>query len=266
MGMLFIAILSVIAILIFHLQFTNLSVLVVSDAPIDPLLIRDAVLVLVLFYFGYIALRWRRTQLSTNSKKGLEDNSAARQELQALKQEYYEAKTELLELKGVGRKLEEDCDILRVALTERDQQLAKLRGEGVTERPEYIEAELVNLLSQFQAKGRLVDFLMSEITQYQDAQIGAAARAVHQGCAAVLRQYFEITEVVDALEGQVVEVENGFDVRSYRLVGRVVGEGPYRGKLLHKGWRVGKISLPRVVRHSPSQDSNKVITPAEIEV
>ena len=43
------------------------------------------------------------------------------------------------------------------------------------------EAEIVSFLATFQERGRLIDFLMDDITTYDDAQVGAAARVVHQG-------------------------------------------------------------------------------------
>jgi hypothetical protein len=47
------------------------------------------------------------------------------------------------------------------------------------------ETEIVSFLGLLQERGRLVDFLMEDITSYDDAQVGAAARVVHQGCKAV---------------------------------------------------------------------------------
>src|SRR5690242_15152763 len=44
------------------------------------------------------------------------------------------------------------------------------------------EAEIVSLVAILQDRGRLVDFLMEDITSYDDAQVGAAARVVHEGC------------------------------------------------------------------------------------
>jgi hypothetical protein len=46
------------------------------------------------------------------------------------------------------------------------------------------EAEIASFLATLQDRGRLVDFLMEDITTYNDAQVGAAARVVHGGCKA----------------------------------------------------------------------------------
>ena len=57
------------------------------------------------------------------------------------------------------------------------------------------EAEIVSLLAILQERGRLVDFLMEDITTYDDAQVGAAARVVHEGCKAALQEHFRIRSV-----------------------------------------------------------------------
>jgi hypothetical protein len=46
-----------------------------------------------------------------------------------------------------------------------------------------------------------------------------------------------------------------------RLVGNVVGNPPFRGTLVHRGWRVVQIDLPK-----QTSDKDKVIAPAEVEV
>jgi Domain of unknown function (DUF2760) len=57
------------------------------------------------------------------------------------------------------------------------------------------EAEIISFLAIFQERGRLIDFLMDDITTYDDAQVGAAARVVHQGCKAALEEHFSIRPI-----------------------------------------------------------------------
>src|SRR5258705_92566 len=52
------------------------------------------------------------------------------------------------------------------------------------------EAEVVAFIGLLQEKGRLVDFLMDDVTLYDDSRVGAAARVVHYGCREVLREHF----------------------------------------------------------------------------
>jgi len=72
------------------------------------------------------------------------------------------------------------------------------------------EAEIVSFLATLQAKGRLVDFLMDDVNAYDDAQVGAAARAVHAGCKAVLQEHFRIHPVRLESEGSTVHVAAGY--------------------------------------------------------
>ena len=53
----------------------------------------------------------------------------------------------------------------------------------------------LQLLGLLQREARLVDFANENITVYADADIGAAARVVHEGCARVLREHFSIEPV-----------------------------------------------------------------------
>jgi hypothetical protein len=120
------------------------------------------------------------------------------------------------------------------------------------------------LLSQLQEKGRFVDFLMEDITAFPDAQVAAATRVVHQGCAAVIREYFDISPVHAGKEGERVTVDAA-DPGRYRLSGKVAGNGPYAGVVVHRGWRTAKLALPRFTRPIDSTSPN-IITPIEIEV
>ena len=53
----------------------------------------------------------------------------------------------------------------------------------------------LQLLSLLQREARLVDFVQEDIAAYSDAEIGAAARVVHEGCRKVLRAHFTIAPV-----------------------------------------------------------------------
>jgi len=136
----------------------------------------------------------------------------------------------------------------------------------VIKRDAQIDAELVNLLSIFQEKGRLIDFFMDDITAYPDAQVGAAARVVHSGCAKLLKEYFQIKAIHNAKEGETVELPQGYNTEQIRVVGHVVGEPPFQGKLLHHGWIVEKILLPRLLKSGEELEKHRVITAAEVEL
>jgi hypothetical protein len=124
------------------------------------------------------------------------------------------------------------------------------------------EAEIVAFFGLLQEKGRLVDFLMEDVTAYEDAEVGAAARVIHQGCRQVLQQYFKISAISEAQEGTEVTVPAGYSPDQYRLVGKLTGEPPFTGTLLHKGWKTEFVKLPRIV----VTERLPAIAPAEVEL
>jgi len=126
------------------------------------------------------------------------------------------------------------------------------------------EAEIVSFLATFQERGRLIDFLMDDITTYDDAQVGAAARVVHQGCKAALQEHFEIRPLREEREGSSVTITEGYPADEYRLIGKISGPGPFSGTLVHHGWKADSVKLPRLVRIDP--DRLPAIAPAEIEL
>jgi Domain of unknown function (DUF2760) len=124
------------------------------------------------------------------------------------------------------------------------------------------EAEIVTFFGLLQEKGRLVDFLMEDITPYEDSEVGAAARVIHQGCRQVLQEYFNISPISEAAEGAQVTVPTGYSADQFRVVGKLTGEPPFTGTLLHKGWKTEFVKLPRIV----NTDRLPSIAPAEVEL
>lgn len=123
------------------------------------------------------------------------------------------------------------------------------------------DAALV-LLSLLQKEGRFIDFIEEEITGYTDQEVGAAARVVHAGCRRVLRQHLSIAPVREEAEGSSVTLMKGFDPASVRPTGNVVGEPPFTGSLVHRGWRAVEVRLPQVA----SSHDVHVLAAAEVEL
>jgi len=126
------------------------------------------------------------------------------------------------------------------------------------------DSEVVNFLAILQERGRFVDFLMDDITPYSDAQVGAAGRVLHEGCKAVLLEHFGIRPMRDEGEGAKITIPTGYAPDDYRLVGKISGEAPFTGTLVHHGWRVEWVKLPRLLR--ASADRLPAIAPAEVEL
>jgi Domain of unknown function (DUF2760) len=120
----------------------------------------------------------------------------------------------------------------------------------------------LQLLGLLQREGRLMDFLQEDMAAYTDAQVGAAARVVHDQCKRALDAHVTLERVRSEVEGTRVPVLKGFSPSEIRLLGHVSGEPPFEGALTHAGWRVVHIELPKL---SEGHDV-KVIAPAEVEL
>ena len=126
------------------------------------------------------------------------------------------------------------------------------------------DAAVVSFLATLQEKGRLVDFLMDDIAIYSDGQVGAVARVVQAGCKAVLLEQFQILPIREEKEGSHVTVPAGYRADEYRLVGKLSGQAPFAGTLMHRGWKTESVKLPRVLR--TGDDRFPTIAPAEVEL
>jgi hypothetical protein len=121
----------------------------------------------------------------------------------------------------------------------------------------------VQLLSLLQRKGRLIDFLQEDLRAYDDAQIGAAVRTVHEGCREALAEHFELEPIFPADEGSPVTIEQGFDAHAIRLTGTVTGNPPFKGFLRHRGWRIKNVDLPAL---TAGHGQELIVAPAEVEL
>jgi hypothetical protein len=120
----------------------------------------------------------------------------------------------------------------------------------------------MQLLGLLQKEARFIDFVQENVGAYSDADIGAAARVVHEGCSKVLRQHFELEPVRSEAEGKRITLPKGFDASAVRLTGNIVGDAPFTGTLVHRGWRVKNIKLPKVTEGHDV----KILAAAEVEL
>lgn len=127
----------------------------------------------------------------------------------------------------------------------------------------YTERGAVQMLAILQRQGRLIDFLREDLQMYDDAQIGAAVRTIHQGCRQALDEHIKVEPIFNEAEGSTVSVASGFDPHAIRLTGNVVGQPPFRGELRHRGWRVVNIDLPQA---ADGQAQQQIVAAAEVEV
>jgi hypothetical protein len=122
--------------------------------------------------------------------------------------------------------------------------------------------EPLRLLALLQREGRLLDFLLEDIQAYTNEQIGAAVRDIHRNCHKAVDDHLVLAPVLAGEEQAIVEVPPGFDPSAIRLTGNVTGQPPFRGTLLHHGWRVKEIKLAK----PPEGQDEFVVQPAEVEL
>lgn len=126
-----------------------------------------------------------------------------------------------------------------------------------------LQSGAAQVLALLQREGRFVDFISEDISSFADAEVGAAARAVHQGCAKVFAQHLQLAAIRSEAEGAQLNIEAGFDPTRLSLSGQVQGAPPYQGHLLHPGWELKDIKLPE---RQGSTQSLRVIAAAEVEI
>ena len=118
----------------------------------------------------------------------------------------------------------------------------------------------LQLLALLQRDGRFVDFVQQDIDAFGDAEVGAAARVVHEGCRRALQKHASIASVRTEAEGARVELATASP--AVKLVGNVAGSAPFRGVLRHRGWRIEGLKLPvRVGDYDAT-----IVAQAEIEL
>lgn len=120
----------------------------------------------------------------------------------------------------------------------------------------------LQLLGLLQREARFIDFIQEDVAAYADADVGAAARVVHEGCRKVLRDNFTISPVRAEAEGSRITLAEGFDAAAIRITGNVVGQPPFKGSLTHRGWRVDETRLPKLA----SGHELRIVAPAEVEL
>ena len=123
-----------------------------------------------------------------------------------------------------------------------------------------LKGEAVHALAILQRESRLIDFLQEDIAPNE--QIGAAVRKVHDDAHNALEKYFKLVPIRTENEGEGITLDKSFDSKQIRLTGKTAGEPPFRGTLLHRGWKAENITLPqRTDAVDPA-----VVCPAEVEI
>ena len=146
------------------------------------------------------------------------------------------------------------------------ETIVEKRVEVPVEKPVYVrvsaDAPALQLLGMLQREARFVDFVQEDVVGYTDAEVGAAARVVHEGCRKVLAEHFSIAPVRSEPEGSRVTLAAGFDATEVRLTGNVVGQAPFTGTLGHRGWQVTEARMPQLT----DEKAAAILAQAEVEL
>jgi len=120
----------------------------------------------------------------------------------------------------------------------------------------------LQLLGLLQKEARFIDFIKEDIAAFSDADIGVAARVVHEGCNKAINEHFTLATVRNEPEGSKITLPQGFDAAAVRLTGNIIGAAPFTGTLVHKGWQVTGIRLPKLT----AGHNAAIVAPAEVEL
>ncbi|RJQ87543.1 MAG: DUF2760 domain-containing protein [Desulfobacteraceae bacterium] len=152
---------------------------------------------------------------------------------------------------------------LRVAAAQRPAAAAAASKEDAARQSGDMNKRIfLHLIAVLQKEGRLLDFFSENLAQYNDSQIGAAVRSIHENCKKAIDKYLSPKAVLDQNEGDEISVSHDFDPNALKLVGNVTGRPPFQGVVRHRGWRALKIDMPML----SGQQDPWIIAPAEIEI
>lgn len=120
----------------------------------------------------------------------------------------------------------------------------------------------LQLLALLQKEARFIDFIKEDVSAFGDADVGIAARVVHAGCLKAINEHFSLTTVRSEAEGSKITLAKEFDASQVRLTGNIVGQPPFTGTLIHKGWQVTDMRLPKLTQGH----NTKIVAAAEVEL
>ncbi len=138
-------------------------------------------------------------------------------------------------------------------------------GESSAEKKERLKNDkrmFLHLISVLQREGRLLDFFSEDLDEYEDDQIGAAVRSIHENCKKVMDKYLTSGTVLDGEEDDEITIQPDFDPSAIKLTGNVAGDPPFKGVVRHRGWKAIKLDMPTL---SGDRDPS-IIAPAEVEI
>lgn len=129
------------------------------------------------------------------------------------------------------------------------------------EQPLPVQNPAITLLATLQRDARLIDLIYENLDQYQDAQVGAAARPCLKQCRQSLDRILKIEKLIAATENDTVPVPADASVARYRWIGESPASETATAKLVHPGWRAASVQLPQ---WSGQKADAQIIAPAQV--
>lgn len=121
-------------------------------------------------------------------------------------------------------------------------------------------SDAITMLCALQREARLLDLVQESLDQFDDAQIGAAAREVLRDSRKTLDRMFGIAALAEEEEGQPIAIEGKNSPGKMRLIGKSEGSS---GVVVHRGWKASRCEIPK---WTGSRDEAWVLAPVEVEV
>lgn len=127
------------------------------------------------------------------------------------------------------------------------------------------EQAVIQFVRNMQSRGRILDFLMTDIHKLSDPQVGAASRVVHQGLRGMMDDYFSVKPISSSDEGLMIPLHEGDLGRTVKLLQSRGETLPREGRLLHKGWQASQVKLPQSQRQEMGEE-RMILALAEVDV
>ncbi|MUL10578.1 DUF2760 domain-containing protein [Aliivibrio fischeri] len=170
-----------------------------------------------------------------------------------------EKTVEVEKIVEIEKPVEKIVEIEKVVEVEKIiEKIIEVEPKVKTSTPE----SALQLLALLQKEARFIDFMQEDLKGFADAEVGAAARVIHEGGQKVLSDYFTLTPVRTEEEESRLSIPAGFNPSEIRLTGNVIGEAPFNGTLIHRGWKVAEVKLPKLAE---GYDAT-IVAPAEVEL
>jgi hypothetical protein len=141
-------------------------------------------------------------------------------------------------------------------------EIQRLKAPVETKDDGAFEEGACALLSLLQNEARFVDFVQESLEGLDDEKVGSVSRQIHKELVNTFGRYIKVEPVFDGEEGKKIKVaESAFAPSRIRLCGNVDVKPPFEGILLHRGWAVSHINLPK----KGGTDGLRILQPAEVE-